>query len=205
MLRVLICVITPVAFFMFIWRKKQNKNVSLLILEQTSCIHKRGFAFLCATSFISLLLLCLITCDTERLRGISLPSPTSPHLSLFVPVSCPADGISQLPRIIIHNSGVGLWQSINRNRYPYFLRHYLIIAESARSCYPLLLGTTDAVSIFSLSFTLPPPLSVSNVLVLPLSPLSLIASIRVSSFQLKSISTDIPSVSSLLLFHPVLQ
>lgn len=50
---------------------------------------------------------------------------------------------------------------------PQSVCHYLLIAESAGSCYPLLLETTDAVSIFSLSFTLPPPLSVSNVLFLP--------------------------------------
>lgn len=106
------------------------------------------------------------------------PSPVP--IFFFFLCSCLLDGISQLARIIIHNTGVSLWQCINWNTYPYLLyppsihmlslSRYLFIAESAGAAILLLLETTKMVSIFSFSFTLSLSLSISNVLFLPNPP-----------------------------------
>ncbi len=134
MLRVLICVIPQVALFMFIPKKMR---VCLL-----------GASFAYVSGFHSV---CHFTCFTsgpltnswwhrETPRHLAFPSPIPTFLPFFVQSSCWVDDISQLAGIIIHNSGVSLWQSINRKRYPYFLyppcihelslNHYLFIIES---------------------------------------------------------------------------
>lgn len=79
---------------------------------------------------------------------------------------------------------ISLWQSINRNRYPYFplptLHSYAFLQPLSlhrwicKSCYLLLLETTSVVSVFRLSFTLPPPSP------FPMSSFSLIPSFLLS-------------------------
>lgn len=106
--------------------------------------------------------------------------------------------------IIIHKSGASLWQSISRKRYPYFLHtlflrtlslnRYLFIAKSARGAI-LPFSSQPTRYPFSAS-----PFAVSSFSLIPsFSYLS----IRVSSFQLKTVGTDISSVSpSSLIFFP---
>lgn len=123
-----------VALFMFIPKKKV-----CLLIRSKFCIHKWA-SLRRATSLASLLFpLTNSWWHWETRRHLAFPH-RAPTFSPFIQSSCRLDGIAQLARIIIHNSGVSLWQSINRNRYPYFLyppcihqlslNHYLLITES---------------------------------------------------------------------------
>lgn len=112
LLQDLIYVTAPVVLFMFTREAPFCLLGATLIC--TSSLHSVGH-FICPPSIA-------VTnhkWHSETVRPLTFPSP-GPTLAFFVLNWCPVDGISWPARIIIHNTGVALWQHISRNRYPYF-------------------------------------------------------------------------------------
>lgn len=206
MLRVLICVIPPVALFMFI--QKPHGCLLGTTSAYISSFHSVGH-FICFT-YISL---------TNSLRHLE----TRRHLAFLSPVRTFLSLLWLYAWLMVSRRLLGsqctavgsvCWQDINRNGYPYFLcavgTHTLSFNQFiTRSAWAAILSFSRQPMYypFSASHSLHNHPLYFQCPLSPIIPSFSYLSIRVSCFQLKSIGTDIPSVppSYLLFFHSVLQ